>query len=83
MGPGTAATPANANDTLTYRLMMQAQYTNIGGSESLWLSHTVANPSNTALAAPRWYQLGVTGGVVASSVTQAGDRKSTRLNSSH
>lgn len=72
VGPGQASTPNNGADTLSYRLMMQNQYTKIGGTESIWLSHTVANPSSTGLAAPRWYQLGVTGGTIASSVTQAG-----------
>ena len=38
---GTAPTPANALDTLYPRLMVQNEYTNIGGSESLWHSHTV------------------------------------------
>ena len=42
--------------------MMQAQYTNIGGVESLWLTHSVANSGLTSLAAPRWYQIDVTSG---------------------
>ena len=57
----------NALDTLGERLMMQAQYTNIGGVESLWLTHTVANAGATSLAAPRWYQINVTGGSVVTS----------------
>lgn len=60
----------NALDSLRERLMVQSQYTNIGGVESLWLTHTVANPGNAGLAAPRWYQLNVTGGNVASSPLQ-------------
>ena len=55
----------NAIDTLSYRLMMQAQYRNIGGTESLWISHTVGNGSGTASI--RWYQLNVTGGTVQTS----------------
>ena len=47
--------------------MVQSQYTNRGGAESLWLTHTVANPGNAALTSPRWYQLNVTGGTVVTS----------------
>ena len=66
---GVAATslPAkngNALDSLRERLMVQSQYTNRGGAESVWLAHTVANPGNPALTSPRWYQLNVTGGTV-------------------
>ena len=52
----------NNVDTLSYRLMMQNQYTNIGGRESLWLTHTVGNTSN--IAQVRWYELPVTGGSI-------------------
>jgi hypothetical protein len=57
----------NALDTMHERLMVQSQYANRGGVESLWLTHTVANPGNAALASPRWYQLNVTGGTVVTS----------------
>ena len=57
----------NSLDTLGERLMMQAQYTNMGGVESLWLTHTVANAGATSLAAPRWYQINVTDGTVVTS----------------
>ena len=40
-GTVSEPSPGNANDTLYPRLMMQNQYTNIGGVESLWDSHTV------------------------------------------
>ena len=66
-GVAPATIPAksgNALDTLRERLMVQSQYTNQAGVESLWLTHTVANPGNTTLTAPRWYQLNVTGGTV-------------------
>jgi hypothetical protein len=67
VGPTTVPQPAPGNsvDTLTYRLMMQNQYRNLGGQESLWLSHTVGNGS--AIASVRWYQLNVSGGTVATS----------------
>ncbi|MEP6485231.1 MAG: carboxypeptidase regulatory-like domain-containing protein [Rudaea sp.] len=61
----------NANDTLATRLMMQNQYTNLGGTESLWVAHTVRNPSTAGVSAPRYYQTTVTGGTVAASTTQA------------
>jgi hypothetical protein len=73
---GTAPTPANALDTLYPRLMVQNQYSNIGGAESLWTSHTVGagNPTtsvSSAQAAPRYYQVNVTGGTVAANTVQS------------
>jgi hypothetical protein len=50
--------------------MMQNQYTNQGGRESLWLTHTVGSGGTTNVAQVRWYELPVTGGVVASSPRQ-------------
>ena len=35
------AEPGQPLDSLRERLMMQAQYSNIGGTESLWVNHTV------------------------------------------
>lgn len=69
---GRAPTPANALDTLYPRLMVQNQYSNISGVESLWNSHTVgASGATSAQAAVRFYQVGVTGGTVAAASTQA------------
>jgi uncharacterized repeat protein (TIGR01451 family) len=69
--PASAATQAgNNNDTVAPRLMMQNQYTNIGGVESVWANHTVQGSSAT-MAAPRYYQVTVTGGTVAANTTQA------------
>ncbi len=45
-------------DGLGDRLMMQLQYRNIGGVESLWVNHTVA--ASSAVGAPtgvRWYEI--------------------------
>jgi hypothetical protein len=68
LGPASApAKNGNGLDTLYERLMVQNQYTNLNGAESLWLTHTVANPGNTALPAPRWYQLNVTNATVVTS----------------
>jgi hypothetical protein len=60
----------NALDTLADRLMAQNQYTNQGGVESLWMSHTVLGGA-ASTAAPRYYQVNVTGGTVAANTTQA------------
>src|SRR6478735_5389747 len=74
-----ASTPANAADTLSIRAMAQAQYSNIGGAESLWVDHTVnrgeftiatCGGTNTNNATIRWYQANVTGGSVAANVVQ-------------
>lgn len=56
-------------DTLYDRLMMQNQYRNLGGTESLWLAHTVraSSSSNTGI---QWLQLNVTGGTVATTAVQ-------------
>src|SRR5258708_4814682 len=71
--PGNVVTPAPGTkiDTLGPRLMVQNQYTNIGGVESLWDSHTVLGSIATTSAAPRFYQVVVTGGAVAANTTQA------------
>ena len=61
----------NALDTLATRAMMQNQYTNIGGNESIWLTHTVRNSTTTGIAVPRYYELSVTGGTVAAATNQS------------
>lgn len=61
----------NSLDTLQIRAMMQNQYSNIGGVESLWFAHTVRRANTTGFAAPRWYQVDVTGGTVAANIPQA------------
>ncbi len=68
----TEQSPGNKLDTLYFRLMMQNQYTNIGGVESLWNSHTVgATGATSAQAAVRYYQVKVTGGTVEPNASQA------------
>jgi hypothetical protein len=61
----------NALDVLQIRAMVQNQYTNLGGVESLWVAHTVRRGNTSGFAAPRYYQVNVTGGTVAASITQA------------
>jgi hypothetical protein len=71
VGPETVPAMGGLNnDTLSHRLMMQNQYTNIGGVESLWNSHTVQG-SSVIQAAVRYYQVNVTGGTIAANTTQA------------
>jgi hypothetical protein len=71
VGPGNVPEQTGNNlDTLSYRLMMQNQYTNLGGAESLWLTHTVGSGGTPNVARVRWYELRVTGGAVATSPRQ-------------
>ena len=65
-----APTPGNSLETQQIRAMVQNQYTNIGGAESLWAAHTVRRQNTTGAAAPRWYQVNVTGGTVAANTVQ-------------
>jgi hypothetical protein len=58
-------------DSLSNRAMVQNQYTNFTGTESLWVSHTVRRQNTSGFAAPRWYQVNVTGGTVATPILQA------------
>ncbi len=66
VGPSTVPEKNGNNlDTLSYRLMMQNQYTNLGGRESLWLTHTLGSGGAPNVAQVRWYELPVTGGTVS------------------
>ncbi|WP_313918637.1 carboxypeptidase regulatory-like domain-containing protein [Tahibacter sp.] len=69
--PNAPALGGTAVDVLPIRAMMQNQYTNFGGVESLWNTHTVRRANTTGFAAPRWYQADVTGGIVAAALPQA------------
>jgi uncharacterized repeat protein (TIGR01451 family) len=69
--PNAPSLGGNNLDVLQIRAMMQNQYTNYAGVESLWATHTVRRASTTGFAAPRWYQVNVTGGTVAASLPQA------------
>jgi hypothetical protein len=68
--PNAPSQGGNTLDVLQIRAMMQSQYTNLGGVESLWNTHTVRRGNTTGFAAPRFYQLNVTGGNVAANTTQ-------------
>jgi len=69
--PNAPSLGGNALDVLQIRAMMQSQYSNIAGVESLWATHTVRRANATGFAAPRWYQVNVTGGTVAPTIPQA------------
>lgn len=68
--PNAPASGGSSLDVLQIQAM-QNQYSNIGGVESLWTTHTVRRANTSGSAAPRWYQVDVTGGNVASSLPQA------------
>ena len=69
--PSAPSQGGNALDTLGIRAMVQNQYTNIDGVESLWVAHTVRRGNTSGFAAPRYYQVNVTGGTVAANLPQA------------
>lgn len=47
-------------DSLSFRPMMQLQYRNLDGTESLWLNHTVA--AGEGIGGVRWYEVQDPGG---------------------
>ena len=65
-----APTPGNSLDVIQIRNMHATRYTNIGGVESLWATHTVRRANTSGSAASRWYQIPVTGGTVGANDTQ-------------
>lgn len=65
----TVPTPQNSLDTLRERVMMQNQYRNIGGTESLWVNHTVRTPSSGPTGI-QWAQINVTGGTIVTTPVQ-------------
>lgn len=58
---GAIAQPGTGQglDSLSFRLMMQLQYRNMGSYESLWATHTV---DEGGLAVARWYEVRDPGG---------------------
>jgi hypothetical protein len=56
-------------DSIGDRLMMQAQYEILGGSESLWVDHAVQTSSSSPTGI-QWAQIGVAGGTVNSTRLQ-------------
>lgn len=71
VSPATATTPANSVDTLLDRLMMQNQYRNIAGVESLWVAHTSGRATGSpALASVQWAQINISGGTIITTPVQ-------------
>lgn len=70
--PTTVPSPTVALDSLYEQPMMQLAYTALPGGESLWLTFTAGTGGGANLAAPRWLELGVTGGTVAAQPVQQG-----------
>jgi hypothetical protein len=64
---GSNPSPANGLDTVQGdNLKMQAQYRNIGGTESLWVSHSAGTTPNSI----QWAQINVTGGTINTTPVQ-------------
>ena len=58
-------------DTLGDRLMSPLVYQNLGGTESLYVSHTVNNNQNsTGPTGIRWYQFNITGSTIPATAVQ-------------
>ncbi len=58
-------------DTLGDKLMTPLVYQNLGGTESLWVSHTINNnQGTTGPTAVRWYQFNVTGNTIPAAAAQ-------------
>jgi uncharacterized repeat protein (TIGR01451 family) len=57
-------------DSLGDGLMMQNQYRNIGGMESLWLAHTIRKSLFNSLTGIQWAQIDVTGGTLNTTPVQ-------------
>ena len=60
----------NPTDTLADRAMMQNQYRNINGVESLWVNHTTGTPSSSTPTGIQWAQINVTGGNIVTTPVQ-------------
>ena len=62
--------PGNATDTLADRAMMQNQYRNISGVESLWVNHTTGTASASTPTGIQWAQINVTGATIVTTPVQ-------------
>ncbi|MBI5650029.1 MAG: hypothetical protein HZC40_06200 [Chloroflexi bacterium] len=65
VAPSTVTSPGNNIATLTFRSMVQAQYRNFAGVESLWFNHTTGAAGGlTTPTGVHWAQINVTGGAI-------------------
>ena len=62
--------PGNITDTLADRAMMQNQYRNIAGVESLWVNHTTGTASASTPTGVQWAQINVTGATIITTPVQ-------------
>ncbi len=62
--------PGNMTDTLADRAMMQNQYRNIGGVQSLWVNHTTGTAGASTPTGVQWAQINVTGGTISTTPVQ-------------
>ena len=67
---GSVTSPGNSLDSLAERMMMQNQYRNVAGVESLWVNHTVRTGIAPAPNGIQWGQINVTGGVITTPPVQ-------------
>jgi len=69
--PNGTATTTQYLDTLGDKLMYPLVYQNLGGTESIWSSHTVNNnQGGTGPTAIRWYQFNMTGNTIPATPAQ-------------
>jgi hypothetical protein len=59
----------NTLDMIDDRIMQKAHYRKVGGTESVWVTHTVGTGGKTAM---QWAQINVTGGTVVGTPAQQG-----------
>ena len=62
--------PGNNSDTLADRAMMQNQYRNVAGVESLWVNHTTGTVSASTPTGIQWAQINVTGATINTTPVQ-------------
>ena len=68
--PVPAPAPGNNIDTLADRAMMQNQYRNLAGVESLWVNHTIGTAAASTPTGIQWAQINVTGGTINTTPVQ-------------
>ena len=62
--------PGNNTDTLPDRAMMQNQYRNLAGVESLWVNHTTGTVAASTPTGIQWAQINVTGATINTTPVQ-------------
>ena len=73
LAASTSPVPAGGSgsiETLADRMMMQVQYRNISGVESIWVNHTTGTATASTPTGIQWAQINVTGGTIATTPVQ-------------